>query len=56
MALPTKASDPVSLLALVIDRLTSRYLEPCVIVSKTEVLAIDFFFLHAFFKIRTSKF
>ena len=33
---PTKASDPASRLALLVDRLTSRYLEPCVIFSKNQ--------------------
>ena len=44
VTLPTKASDPASRSALVVDRLTSRYLEPCVIFSKNQALAIDFFF------------
>ena len=49
VTLHTKASDPASLLALVVDRLTSRYLEPCVIFSKNQALAIGLFLLHAFF-------
>ena len=44
VTLPTKASDPASRLAFVVDRLTSRYLEPCVIFSKNQALAIDLFF------------
>ena len=46
VTLPAKASDPASRLALVVDRLTSRYLEPCVIFSKA--LATDFFFYTLF--------
>ena len=49
MILPTKASDPASRLVLVVDRLTSRYLDPCVIFLKNrQALAIDFFFYTLF--------
>ena len=54
VTLPTKAGDPASRLALVVDRLISSCLKPCVIFSKNQALAIDFFFYTLFF-IRTSK-